>query len=143
LAKRAESNGAEVRANTTVTRVRWEPGQVKVEARGPGGKLIALTASQAILTLPLRILKEESASTASLIDPEPIGWAQALGKLEMGVAHRIDLQFEVAWWIKRDRPSPSFVHGGGEPFPVWWTTTPPELPFLTGWTGGPRAKGLV
>jgi monoamine oxidase len=143
LAKRAESKGAEVRTNTTVTRVCWEPGQVKIQARGPGGKSIELTASQAVLTLPLLILKEESASTASLIDPDPMGWAQALGKLEMGVAHRIDLQFEVAWWIKGDRPSPSFVHGSGEPFPVWWTTTPPELPFLTGWTGGPRAKGLM
>jgi monoamine oxidase len=30
-----------------------------------------------------------------------------------------------------------------EPFRVWWTTSPPDLPFLTGWVGGPRAEALA
>jgi monoamine oxidase len=88
-------------------------------------------------------LKEGNTSAVSRLDPQPAGWDQALGKLEMGLAHRIDLQFETAWWIKRDQLTPGFMHGSGEPFPVWWTTTPPELPFLTGWAGGPRARALA
>jgi monoamine oxidase len=60
----------------------------------------------------------------------------------MGYAHRIVLQFETAWWMKKNKPAPRFVHGRDEPFPVWWTATPPELPYLTGWAGGPRAVKL-
>ena len=143
LTARMESNHTDVHTETVVTRIRWQPGQVNVEARTGSGNLIQFTASQAILTLPLGALKAGSASVAALLDPEPTGWDRALGRLEMGLAHRIDLQFETAWWIKPDRPAPSFLHGGREPFPVWWTTTPPALPFLTGWAGGPRAKALA
>jgi monoamine oxidase len=143
LAARIESHHTDVHTETMVTRLRWQPGRVHVEARTGSGNLIEFTASQAILTLPLGTLKAGSASAAVLLDPEPTGWDRALGILEMGVAHRIELQFETAWWIKRDRPTPSFVHGRGEAFPVWWTTTPPELPFLTGWAGGPRAKAVA
>ena len=139
LAERIESNRSEVNTGTIVTRLRWRPGRVDVEARTGSGNPVEFTAAQAILTLPLSTLKEGS---APLLDPHPAGWAEALGRLEMGVAHRIDLQFQTAWWIKRDRPTPSFVHGSGVPFPVWWTTTPPEFPFLTGWAGGPRSRGL-
>ncbi|HEV7365431.1 MAG TPA: NAD(P)/FAD-dependent oxidoreductase [Gemmatimonadales bacterium] len=143
LAARMELNHTDVHTEAVVTRIHWQPGQVNVEARTGSGNLIEFTASQAVLTLPLGTLKAGSASAAGLLDPEPDGWDRALGMLEMGLAHRIELQFETAWWIKRDRPAPGFVHGGSEPFPVWWTTTPPELPFLTGWAGGPRAKPLA
>jgi monoamine oxidase len=137
-----ESNHTDVHTEATVTRIHWQPGRVNVEARTASGNLIERAAAQLILTLPLGILKAGPAS-AALLDPQPAGWDRALGRLEMGVAHRIELRFETAWWIKRDRPTPSFVHGAGEPFAVWWTTTPAELPFLTGWAGGPRAKPLA
>lgn len=144
LAARLGANRVQVLTETVVTRLRWRPGQVHVEARTPGGNIIALMASQAILTLSLGTLKAgRSASGAVLLDPEPAGWDKALGSLEMGVAQRIDLQFETAWWRERDRPPPSFVHGKDELFPVWWTTTPRELPFLTGWAGGRRAQALA
>jgi monoamine oxidase len=26
---------------------------------------------------------------------------------------------------------------------VWWSGTPPDAPFITGWTGGPRAEALA
>ena len=41
------------------------------------------------------------------------------------------------------QPGPGFVHGGSEPFPVWWTALPPRAPMLTGWAGGPRAAALT
>jgi monoamine oxidase len=144
MATRLDSNQAEVRTATMVTRLRWQPGQVYVEGRTRAGNVVEFSSSQVILTEPLRMLKaDRTAEGAVRLDPQPAGWEKALASLEMGVAERITLQFETAWWLEGDKPVPSFVRGGNEPFPVWWTTTPPELPFLTGWAGGPRAKALA
>jgi monoamine oxidase len=127
-----------------VTRLSWQPGQVDVEARTRGGSIVEFAGSQAILAEPLCMLKAgRNVKGAVLLEPQPDGWEKALASLEMGEAQRITLQFEHAWWMERDRPPPSFVRGRNEPFPVWWTTTPPELPFLTGWAGGPRARALA
>ena len=38
---------------------------------------------------------------------------------------------------------PSFVHGGPEPFPVWWTAPAATRAVITGWVGGPRAAALA
>jgi monoamine oxidase len=61
----------------------------------------------------------------------------------MGAAQHIVLRFETAWWIEKDKPPPVFLHGRCEPVPVWWTSSPPEVPFLTGWAGGPQALRLA
>jgi monoamine oxidase len=138
-----DSNRTQVRTDTMVTRVRWEPGQVDVEGR-TRGNVVEFSGAQVILTEPLGTLKAgRGTQGAILFDPEPAGWEKALASLEMGAAERITLQFEAAWWLEGDRPAPRFARGRNEPFPVWWTTTPPELPFLTGWAGGPRAKALA
>jgi monoamine oxidase len=144
MSARLDPNHTQVRTETVVTRLRWQPGQVEVEARTRDGKIVQFTGSQAILTQALGTLKVGSGSKEGVVfDPEPPGWEKALAGLEMGVAYRIELQFETAWWMDGERPAPSFVRGRNEPFPVWWTTNPPKLPFLTGWTGGPRAKALA
>ena len=144
MTARLDSNLTQVHTDTMVTRLHWQPGQVEVEARTRGGDLVEFTASQAILTEPLGTLKAGSiAKGGVLVDPEPTGWEKALASLEMGAAQRIDLQFETAWWMEGVRPAPSFVRGRNEPISVWWTATPPELPVLTGWAGGPRAKALA
>jgi monoamine oxidase len=143
LAQRIGANHAAVHTETIVTRLRWKPGEVHIEARTSSGARTEFTGSQAILTLPLSVLKGGATSAGALLEPEPDGWGPALDRLEMGLAHRITIRFDTAWWMKRGESPPSFMHGRNEPFPVWWTTTPPELPFLTGWAGGPRAKPLA
>jgi monoamine oxidase len=144
MTARLDSNQTKLRTETMVTRLRWQPGQVDVDARTRGGNVVEFTGSQAILTEPLGTLKAgRGAEGTVLLDPQPAGWEKALASLEMGAAQRITLQFETAWWMERDRPAPSLVRGRNEPFPVWWTTTTPGLPFLTGWAGGPRAKALA
>jgi monoamine oxidase len=135
MTARLDSNHTPVRTETMVTRLGWQPGQVDVETRNRAGNVVEFSGSQVILTEPLGMLV--------LLDPQPAGWEKALASLEMGAAERITLRFETAWWLEGDRSAPSFVRGGNEPFPVWWTTTPPELPFLTGWAGGPPAKALA
>jgi monoamine oxidase len=133
-----------VQTETVVTRVRWKAGQVVVATKRPNGDVVEVTGSQAILTLPLGVLKAGKELEGAIeIDPLPTGWPEALGALEMGVARRVDLGFDSAWWIEADRPASTFIHGRNQPFPVWWTAAPPTQPFLTGWVGGPRAQVMV
>jgi monoamine oxidase len=144
LASLLDTNRAEVRTGTVVTRIRWRPGVVEVETRTGSGDTAHLRGSQVILTLPLGTLKAGGPPEGAVsLDPMPPGWETALWALEMGAAQRIDLRFDTAWWLKRARSGPTFFHGKDEPFPVWWTTSPPDLPFLTGWAGGPRALALA
>jgi monoamine oxidase len=133
-----------VETGTIVTGLRWRTGQVVVEARPLDGTPIELAGSQTILTVPLGVLKAANELEGSVaFDPLPAGWHEALNTLEMGAARRIDLRFDAAWWMEPDHPASTFIHGREQPFPVWWTTTPPELPFLTGWVGGPRAEVMA
>jgi monoamine oxidase len=144
LASGIDSKVAQVRTGTVATRLRWRPGAVEVEMHATGGEIVQLTGSQAILAVPLSTLKvHRELEGAVRVDPVPPGWEKAFGALEMGATQRIDLRFETAWWMERNRIPPIFVHGRAEPFPVWWTTSPPDLPFLTGWVGGPRAVALA
>jgi monoamine oxidase len=143
LMLRLQAHGAVIRTEAQVTRLSWTPGQVEVEAQSQG-KQFNFAAKQAVLALPLNSLKAARGEKGALFpEPAPEGWAEALEKLEIGAAQHIALRFDCAWWIKPDQKPPLFVHGLTEPFPVWWTASPPEVPFLTGWAGGPRALGLA
>jgi monoamine oxidase len=77
------------------------------------------------------------------IDPSPPGWRDWLARLHMGAAHHVVLSFDARWWARNGEDGPCFVHGAGEPFPVWWSSLPSHVPLLTGWTGGPRAAALA
>jgi len=134
LRSRLDRDLVQVQTETMVTGLRWQAGRVVLQVRGSDENVIELAASQAILTVPLGVLK------AIDLDPLPTGWPEALGALEMGAARRVDLRFDTAWWIEANRPPSTFVFGRDQPFPVWWTTAPPSLPFITGWVGGPRAQ---
>jgi monoamine oxidase len=133
-----------VQTETIVTGLRWRTGEVVVDTRHADGDTVELTASQAILTLPLGVLKAAKGLEGTVdLDPLPTGWPEALAALEMGEARRVDLAFDSAWWMKPNRPSSTFIHGREQPFPVWWTAAPPTQPFLTGWIGGPRAQVMA
>ena len=137
LRSRLDRDLVQVQTETMVTGLRWQAGRVVLQVRGSDENVIDLAASQAILTVPLGVLK------AIDLDPLPTGWPEALGALEMGAARRIDLRFDTAWWIEANRPPSTFVIGRDQPFPVWWTTAHPSLPFITGWIGGPRAQAMA
>jgi monoamine oxidase len=144
LSSRLDPDRVQMQTEAIVTGLRWRTGEVVVAARDPNGDVIELTGSQAILTVPLGVLKAGKELEGTIeVDPLPIGWNDALGALEMGAARRIDLRFDVAWWMEPNRPQSTFVHGREQPFPVWWTAARPELPFLTGWVGGPRAEVMA
>lgn len=138
LQRRLEAAGVEIRTESPVTHLRWDPGTVQLTVRSPSGSE-RITAAQVILAVPVAVLRAGQPE----IDPMPPRWEGALSALETGLAQRIDLRFERTWWLEPGRQPPVFVHGGSEPFPVWWTTSPPSVPFLTGWIGGPRAGSMA
>jgi monoamine oxidase len=144
LARGLDSEKADVRTGTVVTHVEWRPGLVEIEAQAENGRLVRLSAAQAILAVPLNILKVARGQTGAFFPhPLPEGWPAALERLEVGAAQHIVLRFDRPWWMKPGRQAPVFMHGRGERFPVWWTSSPPESLFLTGWAGGPRAATLA
>jgi monoamine oxidase len=144
LRARLPSQSVELRLETAITEISWRTGRVTVSTRDRAGRPSQITGSQAIITLPLGVLKARPGSPGAVrIDPEPSGWSTSLVALHMGAAQRIVLQFKDIWWAKPDGALPGFVYGAEEPFLVWWTSLPKELPILTGWTGGPRALALA
>ena len=144
LAGRLDPGLAEIRLGVAATSVRWRPGEARVSLRAEGGQVETIAAPQVVLALPLAPLKRGPGEPGAVaIDPPPPGWASWLATLHTGAAHRIVLGFDARWWVRNGEAAPSFVHGTGEPIPVWWNALPSPVPLLTGWVGGPRAAALA
>jgi monoamine oxidase len=142
LEARLTRAGGRIQLGAVVTRVAWQPGAAVASWRTADGAERTTRAAHAVLTLPISLLQlGTQRDGAVIIDPEPEGWREALARLEMGPAARVVLHFRTAWW-NTDGARPSFVHGAGEPFPVWWTALPNEAPAITGWVGGAAAAPL-
>jgi monoamine oxidase len=144
LAQGVDQNLVDVHTGVVVTDLRWRRHEVRVEVRTDEASTAEYLAPQAVVTLPLSVLKAHPDSEGSVrFDPEPSGWRDAFGSLEMGAAHRVVLVFDTAWWLERSRRGPTFIHGEDEAFPVWWNASPAEVPLLTGWAGGPGGAALA
>jgi monoamine oxidase len=144
LAQAVDQSLVEVHTGVVVTDLRWRRHEVRAEVRTDEDASAEYAGRQTILTVPLSVLKAPPGSEGSVrFDPEPSGWREAFGSLEMGSAHRVVLVFDTAWWMERSRPGPTFIHGEDEAFPVWWNASPAEIPLLTGWAGGPRGAALA
>jgi monoamine oxidase len=142
LASLLAAASGKVRLETIVTHIRWCAGEAEIEAQSPDGA-VRIRSAQVVLAVPLEILKAAPGEVAAIgLEPYPPGWKEALAALHTGAARRIVLRFQNAWWMERRPPVSGFVHGRSEVFSVWWTGSPPEVPLLTGWVGGPRAAGL-
>jgi monoamine oxidase len=132
----------DLRLATPLLALQWTPGSVNALVATSGDTTEEISATQAIVTLPLGVLKTAPDRGGIAIDPMPPVWREALTAVEMGPAHRIVLRFDRAWW-NEGGTSISFVHGPGSPFPVWWSFHREDDPRLTGWCGGPRALELA
>ena len=128
-----------LRLGVTVKTVRWRPGRVHVEARGPaGGALPPLHGTRLVITLPLGVLL----AGAVRFRPEPAANAHAWRRLEMGPVVKVLLRFRRPPWQERGAGRLAFLHLPGAPVPVFWTLAPQRAPFLVGWVGGPGARRL-
>ncbi|HEY7637197.1 MAG TPA: NAD(P)/FAD-dependent oxidoreductase [Gemmatimonadales bacterium] len=141
LRSRLPEASAQLRLGTVVRAVRWGPGRVEVDTQVGGGTGETVAAPQAIVTLPLGVLKASEGSPGAVrFTPELSDKHSALKRLEMGAILRLVLSFDAAFWAVSDL---SFLHDATGLFPIWWTRAPVPAPVLTGWVGGPPAAALA
>jgi monoamine oxidase len=133
IRQRVDARLCDVQCNVVATGVEWR--QKRVLIRTSTGA--AFTAPQAIVTVPLGVLK---AGTLHFT-PALAGKEQALGALEMGAVVRVSLCFDSEVWATQHRlASDGFLLTGDPPFPAWWVSRPPPFPVVTAWAGGPDAR---
>ena len=135
LAQRAEQSGARILLHSPVASMQWEPGAVTV--RTTAGDPATFSASSAIVTLPLGVLKARSVA----IHPEPSRILAAADRMEAGSAKRLVLVFRQPFW-NAAVPGTRFLFAPGMTPPTYWTQYPADAPMLVAWTGGPKANAL-
>jgi monoamine oxidase len=136
IVQRIDPRLCTVQCNVVVTAVEWR--QKRVLVRTSAG--VAFTAPQAIVTVPLGVLK----AGAIQFTPALNGKEQALRALEMGAVARVSLCLGTEIWTAQARLSTdAFLLTGDPPFPVWWVSNPPPFPVVTGWAAGPNARALI
>ncbi len=125
--QRVDRRFCDVQCNVVATAVEWRRKRVRIQTAA-GAEFMA---PQAIVTVPLGVLKAGGISfTPALNAKEP-----ALRALEMGAVARVSLCFGSA--------TDAFLFTGDPPFPVWWVSSPPPFPVVTGWAAGPHARALA
>lgn len=139
--RQISSSGITIHTGAVVQSVKWQTGQVEVQAHHAQGAA-TFSASRLLVTLPLAVLQAPPGQLGSVqFHPElPREKIVSLDKLEMGKVIRVVLRFRDRFW---DRISPannlnlssmSFLFSQeDESFPTWWTTMPRKLPIITGW----------
>jgi len=132
------AEGLDIRLGTPVAGIQWgEDGvEVVVETfkRSNFQTFERFTAPQAIVTLPLAVLK---AGVVAFDPPLPSAKQQAIAALNMAPAMKLILRFEEPFWDH----DMTFLTGR-DPLPVWWTVRP-GAPLLIGFVTGPRAARLA
>ena len=145
--------GNRIRRSAIVTRVRWAPGNVSVEARHPDGRARpSITARAAIVAVPAGVLKAPAGDVGAIeFDPELRTKREPLEQIAMGSVVRVVLRLSERFWAtdwfakqtgRRDLDTLAFLHTGDEEFPIWWTSYPVSAPVIVGWHGGPGASLL-
>ncbi len=149
LAEKFTAAGGTLTLNTLVERLDWTPNHVRVEAQDTSSnpaKPITFEAAQAVITLPLGVLQQQSVA----FSPTPDALHEA-SRLRMGHALRFTLVFREPFWknlqpdaaFSKQLKSLSFLFSFSSMPPVWWTAHPAESSTLTGWVGGPRSEFLA
>jgi monoamine oxidase len=134
-------NRAVIRLGATVREIEWQPELVRVRLAASGE---TLTASRAIITVPLGVLKAPPDNPGAIrFLPELPEKREAVATLEMGHVKKAVLGFREAFW-RRIAPlgDALFIQDFGQPIPTWWTTVSPTAPLLIAWAGGPQAIGI-
>jgi monoamine oxidase len=144
LAQKFTAAGGTLQLNTLVERIDWTPNHVRLEAQTNGHPVI-FEAAQAIITLPLGVLQQNSVT----FSPTPDALHEA-NRLRMGQVRRFTLHFREPFWatlkpaaLSQKLETLSFLFSFASMPPVWWTSHPAPSNTLTGWIGGPRSATLA
>ncbi len=147
LATRCARAGIDLRLNTTVERIAWEPGAATVAARGADGDALTLRARCVVVTVPVGVLQQRDGAVPLAFEPPlPAEKRTALRGLAMGHAARVTLAFRTPFWETLDggryRDAAFFRCEEGA-FAAFWTQLPLRSRTIVAWAGGPRATALA
>ena len=150
LRKRVAKAGVRVQLNAVARRVLWKQGRVAIHGVCKG-KAFALTASRALATVPVGVLRGRHGQEGVIeFSPAlPRDKLKAIAGIEMGKAVRLVLQFRERFW-ERIRPGSrqktldqmGFLFSENKWFPTWWTAMPARFPILTAWGAGQSAERI-
>jgi monoamine oxidase len=129
LTKEVIERGVEIKLGTMVTDLVWETGRVRVQTRS--GE--SITASQAIITVPLGVLNDRRSIR---FVPDLIDKRRHWQRLKMGAVVKCVFRFSERFWPKEI----VFLHTPDKVFETWWSWANGTI---TGWVGGPRAAKLA
>lgn len=134
-----------VQLQAPVHTVTWRKGRVEVDAECLG-KPLRVTATKAIITLPLGVLQAPSGAPGAVRFSPPLdAKREALEQLGFGPVIKLNLRFRSAFWEEiaggRYRDV-TFFHSRQAPMPTFWSALPLRVPLLVAWSGGPRAARL-
>jgi monoamine oxidase len=128
VVNRIDRNQCDILTNAMVSEIRWQRRHVVVRT-----SIGEFQAPQAIITLPLGVLKAKSVSFSPAL-PEK---QNAISFLEMGPVIRASLCFSAKFWEQRQETiNMGFLFTDDPQFPTWWTSNPLPSPILTGWAAG-------
>jgi monoamine oxidase len=137
LSERIIAAGAVLHLQRQVTQINWSRGSVRVEG-GTGADHFAYQAPQAVITLPLGVLKAEQVRFVPAL-PTIQGGVSAMA---MGSVTRISLLFRQPFW-QTLAPSLGFLLVRPLRIGTWWTSHPNQTPLLTAWVGGDAAAARL
>jgi monoamine oxidase len=131
VVNRIDRKLCDIHTNAVVSEIHWQKRQVL--ARTSIGEF---QAPQAIITLPLGVLKAKSVTFSPAL-PEK---QNAISFLEMGPVIRVSLCFATKFWEQQKATADmGFLFTDDLQFPTWWTSNPLPSPILTGWAAGSHA----
>jgi monoamine oxidase len=131
VVNRIDRQLCDIRINTVVNEVRWQKRSVVVRT-----SIGEFQAPQAIITLPLGVLKAKSVIFSPAL-PEK---QNAISFLEMGPVIRVTLCFSTKFWEQqKETANMGFLFSDDPQFPTWWTSNPLPSPIVTGWAAGSHA----
>lgn len=146
LARRLDPERVTLRLDTPAHAVHWRRGEVTAEA-AQGGTPCTVSAPQAVVTLPLGVLKLAVDDAGAVRFQPPLDAKRAaLERIAVGPAIKLVLRFRDAFWetleAGRFRDA-AFFHGPDGAFRTFWTTLPERSTWLNAWAGGPAAARLA
>jgi len=136
-----EAADGQIHLSAVIQTINWREGAVEVIAETDDGRQI-LHASQAIITVPLSILKAPPGQPRAIrFLPALREKERALAGLEMGHIVKASFLFDEPFWSSHiGKEDFGFIHAREGAYRTWWSR--PDAPILTGWVGGPPAAAL-
>lgn len=133
LENKCRENNCQFFYEKKVSGINWVEGNVKVKTDNEE----IFEADKCIITIPVSLLSDKNNGSSIRFEPGLEYYQRAAGEIGMGKVIKVILHFNERLW-----PADTGFLFSDELFPTWWTQLPNEIPLLTGWAGGERARKM-